>query len=286
MMQKLLGALAALWLALAGVAQATPVVSVSSWTGPSYLAFVDAATASQNAAQAAYLGASTYGTPDTPSYYGGAVSSVTINQIVATQGFFSWNGGLNPAGAYANQFGNEIGFTGVIDGNGAQVSLSQISFGAASSDPNGLLSFNIDSFFGYGIDAAGTMALGVVHGPNGDTFITSGGASQLADEIIIAGVTNGLFATCFGCSEDDQRQAILDAEATLPGTTTYTGTFTWSDSGGGIPNNNVRGNLSGADGVQGFANVEIVGNAAPEPASIWLVAFALLGVGGFTSRRT
>lgn len=258
-------------LLFAEVAGAT-AVTASGWLGPSYVS-PDAGTASQNAVQALYQGVNAYGTPDTPGYYAGPVSSLNASQMVGSPNFFSWNGQPNPSGPYENQFGNAAAFAAAVDGQGVKISLSQMAFTATSSDPTNYLGFDY-AFTGYGTDQYGTTVLGVVHGPNGDTLVTSGGSNQQVDALYIAGVFNSLWATCNACTEDEDLQAILAAESALPqGVTDYTGSFIWNPGGGGIPNNNVRDYAP--DVVTGIADLRISNGNIPEPGTLVLTLLPL-----------
>ena len=94
-----------------------------------------------NSINALLSGAYSMGTPNTPGYYQQR-SNVTSNDLIVT-GFPSWEGQVDPGTAfdpaYANEYGNRGHFGVVIDGNGQQISIDQLSFTAASNDPGNLL---------------------------------------------------------------------------------------------------------------------------------------------------
>jgi hypothetical protein len=153
--------------------QVYPSIAPNVFGSPSWTPYVS------NAIFALENGLSSSGTPNTPAYYQ-QQSVINVNQLIVT-GFPSWLGLVDPGTvfgpAYANEFGNRAHFGVVIDGNGTQFSIDELSFTATSDDPGDLLGFTFATgSYAYSNDYVGVI-FGTGGGPN--TYITSGPSSQL-----------------------------------------------------------------------------------------------------------
>lgn len=198
------------------------------------------------------------------------VTNVTPAQAIVTQ-FRSWMGVVDPGSAfgaaYANEFGNRMTFAvSAISDPSHEFSISQMSFTAHSSDPSGLLNFDVP-FGGYNYS---TGYVGVRFGADGklggddDILITSGPNTQLVDALFGRGSGNSLAAVCHGCNLADQ-QAAIDALAAYPGSPfTFTGTYTVVEDS--------------ASGTFNIANV-------PEPSTWAMMVLGFAGMGFMAYRR-
>ena len=268
-------------LTLTGVACAIPTIMVfpsvapNAYGSPSYPGYVS------NAIFALENNLSTNGTPGTPEYYE-QVSSIAPSQVVAT-GFPSWLGQADPGTVFGAPFAGELGnrplFGVVIDGNGTQFSISQLSFLASSNDPGNMLGFSYGAgHYQYSSDYVGIIFGGIgifgpvgpvgsvgpvgLFGPGQATFVTSGPDTQLVDEIVGRGSGNADAAYCPGCTIAQQQAAIDALAPSFAGMTTFAGTYTLTDFGGGVL----------ATGSGSF-------DVTPEPASFVLVGAAMLAWG-------
>lgn len=170
--------------------------------------------------------------------------------------------------AYAQELGTRGAFGLVINGNGTQFSISQLSFSA--SDDLGYLNFgNAAGVYNYGNGYVGVeFGADGVFGTSDDVFVNSGANTQLVDALIGRGSANALAVTCgttdadYGpCVDAATNQTYLDEAVTDPFPTTFTGTYS----------------LLGASGTGTF-NISATA-AVPEPASwaMMLTGFGLLG---------
>ena len=253
--------------AIGGMAIAAPAsaieITVTPWLAPNAFGSPSYASAVQNAISGQLAGSSTAGTSGTPTFYQ-AQSDVTAQESIVT-GFASWKGQADPGTvfgpAFANELGNRMSFGVLIDGQGTQFSVSQMSFTASSDDPGNVLGFG----FGLGSYNYSQDYQGILYGTDGhlgggdDTFITSGANTQLVDGFIGRGSGNSLAAYCAGCSLADQQAAINSVAGTFTGTTHFTGTYQLADL------------------ATGSGTFTINGGAVPEPAT-W--AMMLIGFGG------
>ena len=248
----------------------SPALAPNGFGSPSYAAWLNNAFAALNS------GATSAGTPGTPSYYEQRNSFDGHENLVTS--FNSWMGIANPAAPFAAELGNRILFGLVINGNGTQFSISQLSFVATSSDPLNALGFA----FGAGSYNYGNGYYGIQAGLNGtlfdgdDVIITSGPNTQLVDALIGRGSGNALWPCGPGdpqpCSTVVERQAALDNIGNYNNHDQYffTGTYTLADSGGVL--------------AAGTATATI--NPVPEPATVSLIAggLALILFGRFRRR--
>lgn len=245
---------------LAGTANAIPTIMVfpsvapNAFGSPSYSGYVS------NAVSALESGLSSYGTPGTPQYYQ-QESYIAPSQMVVT-GFPSWLGQADPGTVFGVPFANELGnrplFGLVINGNGTQISIDELGFSASSNDPGNLLGFA----FGTGSYNYSANYVGIIFGAGGPTFITSGPNTQLVDEIAGRGSGNAFDTYCPGCTIAQQQAAIDALASNFDGLTAFSGTYTLTDSGGGVL----------ATGSGTF-------DVAPEPASFVLAGAAMIALG-------
>ncbi|HTS65005.1 MAG TPA: PEP-CTERM sorting domain-containing protein [Candidatus Acidoferrales bacterium] len=237
-----------------------PSVAPNAYGSPSYPAYVN------NAIYALENGLTSYGTPGTPSYYQ-QTSNIAVDQMIVT-GFPSWMGQADPGtvfgAAYANELGSRPLFGIDIKGGGTQFSISQLSFSAVSDDPGGLLTFGFAAgSYNYSADY-----VGIIYGPSGPTYITSGPNTQLVDEVVGRGSGNADAAYCSGCTIAQQQAAIDARYADFAGMSSFAGTYTLASGDGSIL----------ATGSGEFT-------VAPEPGTLLLFGAGLAGVGALARRR-
>ena len=243
-------------------------IDVTTWLAPNAFGSPSYNPAVANAITGLHDGLSSYGDPSLPTHFQ-SVTNVRSDQVVVT-GFPSWMGQADPASvfgaAYANELGNRMHFGARIDGEGSQISISQLAFSATSTDPYNALAFA----FGLGAFTYNLGYQGVLKGGDGvlwtndDTFITGGVNTQLADGLVMRGPGNSFAAYCPGCTVEQQQAAILDV-ARYPGTDfQFTGNYT----------------LGGASG-SGTFNIAPV----PEPATWALMLLGFGGAGAMLRRR-
>src|SRR5512146_1688107 len=151
-------------------------ITVTPWLAPNAFGSPSYAAAVANQEQALLNGLSSYGAAGPTQY--NANSNVTASQAIVT-GFNSWMGVANPASPYQNELGNRMLFGVLINGNGSQFSISQLSFSATSTDGNGLGFGFAAGSYNYSLDYEGILfgANGVLGGGD-DTFVTSGPNTQ------------------------------------------------------------------------------------------------------------
>ena len=204
---------------------------------------------------------STNGDPSLPSYYAAQTAPLTPFDLIVT-GFPSWRGLADPGtvfgSAFTNEYGNRVHFGLDISGNGTQFSISQLCFTESSNDPGNGLGFS----FGKGSYTYSSNYVGIIYGPGGPSYITSGPNTQLVDRVVGRGSGNANAAYCPGCTVAEQQAAI---DALLPffaGMTELTGTYTLTDSGNQL--------LS-----QGSASIAVT-SAVPEPGTAWSLSGGML----------
>ena len=240
-----------------------PALAPNGFGSPNYAAW------RTNALDALYNGNSTAGTPGTPGYYEQRNSFDGRENMVTS--FPSWLGYSDPGAvfgpAFASALGNRILFGLVINGQGTQFSISQLSFSAFSTDPAGALDFSFAAgSYNYSDDYVGILA-----GPDlqvftvDDLFVTGGANTQLVDALIGCGSGNALWPCGPGdplpCATIPERQAALDFWTNYNNHEQYlfTGTYLLDD---GI-----------SPPVEATAPAAI--NALPEPAT---AAFMISGL--------
>jgi hypothetical protein len=260
-------------LAIAPCAQAATIV-VTPALAPNAFGSAYFADWTANAIGALHDGAASAGDPSLPSYYQ-AQSNITPAQSLVT-GYPSWMGQTDPGTvfgpAFANEDGNRMHFGVVIDGDGQQFSISQLSFEGFSDDPANILGsgFNYDvGDFDYNLSYQGVLkgADGLLW-TNDDVFVTSGPNTSLVDGLVSRGPGNSIPVYCAGCTVAEQ-QAAIDLVAQGPFPTKFTGTY-------GL-------HLDDEDFIETGAGTFVFG-AVPEPAT-WMMMIAGFGLIGAAARR-
>jgi hypothetical protein len=276
---KWLGLAVVLGLVVGGASQAraglvisvTPSLAPNAYGSPSYANYVN------NAVTALETGASSYGTPNTPSYYQAIANGSTIdaNQVVVT-GFSSWLGQADPGtafgAAFANELGNRLlfGLSIVETSSTDKFALADLSFTATSSDPGNSLGFS----FAQGSYNYSNDYVGVIYGAGGVsdvahyTFITSGPNTQLVNAVFGRGSGNAYdaYSSDPGATNQDKLDNVI---ASIP-SETFSGTYT-------------------IDGISGSGNVDIASipgpNAVPEPSSLVSAGIGIATVLGVYRRK-
>ncbi len=169
-----------------------PALAPNRWGSPSWNAWAS------NAVTAILNGYSSYGNPASPTYYQQITNAVPVTNNLVTS-FPSWMGMADPGTVfgpnYANESGNRLTFGMDIKGGTNLISISQLSFIMASTDPGNTLDWSYSpipySYSGLNTGSANPVYLGILYGPNGqNTYVTNGPADQLVNEIVTCGSGN------------------------------------------------------------------------------------------------
>ena len=143
-------------------------------------------------------GCSSYGDPSLPTYYQQITNAVPVTNNMVTS-FPSWMGVADPGTVFgpnfANESGNRLTFGMDIKGGTNLISIAQLSFIMASTDPGNTLDWTYSpipySYSGLNTGSADPVYLGIIYGPNGqNTYVTNGPATQLVNEIVTCGSGN------------------------------------------------------------------------------------------------
>jgi hypothetical protein len=242
----------------------TPSLAPNVYGSPSWATYVS------NAVTAIENGFPSYGDPSSPTYYQQQTTEVTAMDLMVT-GFPSWHGLADPGTLFGPNFASELGnrahFGIDINGNGTKISISMLSFIAESDDPANILGFS----FGLGSYNYSTSYVGIIYGVNGPTYLTSGPSTQLVDRIVGRGSGNALAAYCASCTVTEEQAAILAQLGYLSGATSFSGTYTMTDSSG-----NLLATGSGAFRI----------GPVPEPGTLAAIASGLALTGLLRRRHT
>jgi hypothetical protein len=252
------------------VIQVTPSLAPNAFGSPSYADYVT------NAVTALETGASSNGTPNTPSYYQAITNGSTIDakQDIVT-GFASWLGQADPGTAFGPAFASELGnrllfgLSAVESSNADMFAIADLSFTATSSDPGNSLGFG----FAQGTYNYSSDYVGVIYGAGGAsdvshyTFVTSGPNTQLVNAVFGRGSGNAYEALSSdpGATNQDKINNVI---ASIP-SETFSATYT-------------------INGVSGGGSVNIQADppvATPEPSTMISAGIGVLMMLGYAWRR-
>jgi hypothetical protein len=206
-----------------------PALAPNRWGSPSWNAWAS------NAVTAILNGYSAYGDPALPTYYQQITNAVPVTNNLVTS-FPSWMGVADPGTVFgpnfANELGNRLTFGMDIKGGTNLISISQLSFIMASTDPDNTLDWSYSpipySYSGLNTGSADPVYLGIIYGPNGqNTYVTNGPATQLVNEIVTCGSGNAWWPD--GTSADSvavqQSNIVVCAEQAGTQTFSFSGTY-------------------------------------------------------------
>jgi len=268
---------------------AAPTIVVTPWTAPNVYGSASFDPAADNQFTALRTGASSAGTPGTPTYYQAITGPVSYGNIIATN-FNSWKGVANPGAPYGSELGNRVHYGLFINGNGSQFSISQLSFAFDGNGASNYFDFNFGTGYQYGAydyDGGGNYGgyVGILKGLDGivgtadDVFVTSGADSQLVDALIGRGSGMADAVYC-GAVPDTSgpcgagNQGYIDNEIAFiqaDGFTQLKGTYSLL-------------NANGAPTSTGSATVVFAAAGVPEPAT-WAMMIMGFGFIGASLRR-
>jgi hypothetical protein len=198
-----------------------PALAPNVYGSPNWNAWVS------NATTAIANGYASYGDPSSPSYYQQAPAVISVTNDIVT-GFPSWDGQADPGNVFGANFSQELGnrlqFGIDIKGGTNLISISQLSFSAHSTDPGNTLDFA----FAQGSYNYSASYVGIIYGPGGtNTYITSGPATQLVNEIVGRGSGNAwdTYDTS-GNIASQQSNIVLCASQVGTQPFNFTGTYT------------------------------------------------------------
>lgn len=204
-----------------------PAFAPNVYGSPSWNAWVSNAT---TAIQNGYV---SYGDPTSPAFYQQAPNVISVTNDIVT-GFPSWEGLADPGdvfgAAYAQELGNRLQFGVDIKGGTNLISISQLSFTAQSTDPGDTLGFS----FAEGSYSYSASYVGIIYGDGGtNTYITSGPATQLVNEIVGRGSGNAwaVYDTSGNISSEQSNIAYTVLQiSTQP--FAFTGTYSLGEASG------------------------------------------------------
>ncbi|MGA2179856.1 MAG: hypothetical protein ABSH15_09780 [Verrucomicrobiota bacterium] len=200
-----------------------PALAPNRWGSPSWNAWAS------NAVTAILNGYSSYGDPSLPSYYQQITSAVPVTNNLVTS-FPSWMGVADPGTVFgpnfANESGNRLTFGMDIKGGTNLISIAQLSFIMASTDPGNTLNWSYSpipySYSGLDTGSANPVYLGIIYGPNGQrTYVTNGPATQLVNEIVTCGSGNAWWPDGTSADSIAVQQSNILACAEQVGTQTF-----------------------------------------------------------------
>lgn len=254
-----LGCLAGL--ATASAQSAAPTITVEATLAPNFFGSPSFDAWAANGIYAAENGLTTYGAPG-PTQFNVIGSPLPVYDNLVTD-YTSWEGVADPAAPYDSEYGTRASFVSIINGNGGLISISQMGFIGTSSDAGNALGFsypNNDLLPGdWNYD---TYDIGIINNPDGSTTIVNDAdGSVLVNEIISIGAGNAYTSSVGDLPPPATDQQTLDADAaSIPGYT-FTGEFTYGDSGT----------------ISGSATADFV-STTPDSSSILVDALILAGL--------
>jgi hypothetical protein len=255
---------------MAGVAGATSAVTVDVYasSAPNYYGSPSWAGYEANGVYALENGLSTYGDPTLPTAYAQLPAVVGANMNASTS-FNSWQGNVNPTGAFANELGNRIHFGLVAFGDGTtKIALNDLTFAINSNDAGDSMNYTGDF---QGSDYNGTSRIGIIWGTGGKanpstyTVLTSGNGTTPVDEIVYIGVGNSWWP-----------QVTSDLPTPAAAMNDYYATM------------NAEGpiTITGSYSIDGFTGSDSVAVApVPEPVTMVSAFLAIGGLGGYIRKR-
>ncbi len=122
-----------------------------------------------------------------------AITSLAASDMVVTS-FASWQGQANPS-PYSGENGNRLMAGLIINGNGTQFSLSQLTFDMESNDPSDSMQF-VGNFIGYSYTP---WRVGIINATSTSPMevLDSGEAGTTpVDELYYTGIGNALWPGC------------------------------------------------------------------------------------------
>jgi hypothetical protein len=241
-----------------------PALAPNRWGSPSWNAWAS------NAVTAILTGCSAYGDPAWPTYYQQITNAVPVTNNMVTS-FPSWMGMADPGTVFgpnfANESGNRLTFGMDIKGGTNLISISQLSFIMASTDPGNTLNWSYSpipySYSGLNTGSANPVYLGIIYGPNGQkTYVTNGPATQLVNEIVTCGSGNAWWPD--GTSADSiavqQSNIVVCAEQAGTQAFSFSGTY----------------EIDGMAGSNSVTFNPVVTNTPPSPSGSPLLSIKLV----------
>ncbi len=139
---------------------------------------------------------------------------------------------------FSQELGNRLQFGIDIKGGTNLISISQLSFSAHSTDPGNTLDFA----FAQGSYNYSASYVGIIYGPGGtNTYITSGPATQLVNEIVGRGSGNAWDTYDTSGNIASQQSNILACALQVGDQPfNFTGTYTIDGVSGSIPLRSIR----------------------------------------------
>jgi hypothetical protein len=236
-----------------------PSIGPNSATSPSYPGYA------ANAATGVGAGGQDTGTPGTPTFYTATSNPGTVSALnILATGFPSWQGTVNPAAPFDAERGNQVYFgVRLRDPTGNGFSLSNLSYQITDT-----LNDSLSSNGSYATADYSTSWVGVINGPDGPTFITSGPSTQRVTELWGVGAATGVPISDVG--------SLASTVNNLPGFS-ITATYTLL----ALDREELEFQGSGTVSVE---PAQLSGGTVPAPPGLWLGLIAAV-CGAATRRR-
>jgi len=240
-----------------------PALAPNRWGSPSWNAWAS------NAVTAILNGYSSYGDPSSPTFYQQITNAVPVTNNLVTS-FPSWMGVADPGSvfgpAFAQESGNRLTFGMDIKGGTNLISISQLSFIMASTDPSNTLDWSYSpipySYSGLNTGGANPVYLGIIYGPNGqNTYVTNGPPTQLVNEIITCGSGNAWWPDGTSADSIATQQSNIVACAAQIGTQSFFFTGTYA--------------IDGISGTNAVTFNPVVMNTPPSPSGSPMLSLML-----------